>query len=53
MSMEELLTLETYPELSEPWDLPCYICDHLTRCSIGQEFNPIGCPWLNHYLASV
>ena len=49
MSMLELLTKENYPELSEPWDTPCMICDHLEKCSIGAEFNPIGCPWLNHY----
>ncbi|MFX0052586.1 MAG: hypothetical protein ACFFAJ_17650 [Candidatus Hodarchaeota archaeon] len=52
MSMEELLTIENYPDLSEPWDTPCMICDHLLRCGIGQEFNPIGCPWLNYYLVS-
>ena len=51
MSMEELLTIEIYPELSIPWDCPCMICDHLERCGIGQEFNPIGCPWMNHYIS--
>jgi hypothetical protein len=51
MSMEELLTIEIYPELSKPWDCPCMICDHLERCGIGQEFNPIGCPWMNHYIS--
>ncbi|MFX0016901.1 MAG: hypothetical protein ACFFB2_19615 [Promethearchaeota archaeon] len=51
MSMVELLTKENYPELSGSWDIPCMICEHLEKCSIGQEFNPIGCPWLNHYLA--
>ena len=50
VSMEELLTIELYPELSEPWDCPCLICDHLERCGIGQEFNPIGCPWMNHFI---
>ncbi|MHA1976795.1 MAG: hypothetical protein ACW98I_07860 [Candidatus Hodarchaeales archaeon] len=50
MSMEELLTIENYPDLSKPWDSPCLICDHLERCGVGQEFNPIGCPWLNNYL---
>ncbi|MHA1995402.1 MAG: hypothetical protein ACW97Z_12740 [Candidatus Hodarchaeales archaeon] len=51
MSMEELLTLENYPDLSKPWNSPCLICDHLERCGVGQEFNPIGCPWLNNYIA--
>ena len=49
--MEELLKIEDYPELTEPWDVPCIICDHLERCGIGQEFNPIGCPWFNHFLS--
>ena len=49
MSMEELLTIENYPELSLPWDTPCLICDHLEKCNVGAEFNPISCPWLNHY----
>ncbi|MHA1214718.1 MAG: hypothetical protein ACTSPG_05440 [Candidatus Hodarchaeales archaeon] len=51
MSMEEKLTLENYPELSKPWDTPCLICDFLDKCNVGAEFNPIGCPWLNHYIS--
>jgi len=51
MSMEELLKIEDYPSLSEPWTCPCMICDHLERCGIGQDFNPIGCPWMNHYIS--
>ncbi|MFX0123512.1 MAG: hypothetical protein ACFFAE_07705 [Candidatus Hodarchaeota archaeon] len=50
MSMQELLTKENYPELSGSWDTPCMICEHLEKCNIGQDFNPIGCPWLNHYI---
>ena len=50
VSMEELLTLENYPDLLTPWNVPCMICDHLERCGIGQEFNPIGCPWLNNFI---
>ncbi len=49
--MQELLTKENYPELSEPWDTPCMICDHLEKCNIGQDFNPIGCSWINHYIS--
>ncbi|MHA1941030.1 MAG: hypothetical protein ACXACP_07680 [Candidatus Hodarchaeales archaeon] len=51
MSMEELLTLENYPDLTTPWNVPCMICDHLERCGIGQEFNPVGCPWLNNFIS--
>ncbi len=51
MSMQELLSKENYPpELSKPWDTPCMICDHLEKCNLGHEFNPIGCPWLNYFL---
>ena len=51
MSMEELLKVEDYPSLTEPWTCPCMICDHLERCGIGQDFNPIGCPRMNHYIS--
>jgi hypothetical protein len=52
--MEETLTKENYPDLTmgleSHWNTPCLICDYLEKCNIGAEFNPIGCPWLNHYL---
>lgn len=49
--MEEFLSIENYPEIAEPFDIPCIICDFLEKCNVGQEFNPIGCPWINHYLS--
>ena len=53
MSMEELLTVDNYPELSQPWDTPCLICDHLEKCNLEfSEFNPISCPWMNLYLST-
>lgn len=50
LSMDEILLLENYPILTKPWDSPCLICDYLDQCNVGAEFNPIGCPWLNHYI---
>ena len=49
--MEEELLIENYPVISKPWDIPCIVCDHTEKCSVGNEFNPIGCPWLNHFLS--
>ncbi|MHA1167779.1 MAG: hypothetical protein ACTSP4_03700 [Candidatus Hodarchaeales archaeon] len=30
--------------------IPCFICDILDRCGVGQEHSPIECVNLNHWL---